>query len=534
MPSIERYRSRLERHMAEGRTGQAKGLLALWHEGHPNQLEPELLLARIEQIEGHYGRARKRVLNAVATRECPAGLALDVVNCLRIFVAHEALEAWANSFPGRAEVSAEDQARIAAALSSMGLHVQALDWIAEAVSKSPSSGVCLVNRALLRSYAGDFEGARADVDTVINGQQDSATAHWLLARLDRQSTASNHVDRLRRRIETCVHSTDRALLYFALFKELDDIGDHDGAWHALMEGCRQVRLRAAYDPNASERLFAALKERFPLARSPAAATGNDPVPIFIVGMHRSGTTLLERMLSTHPGVFAHGESQRLIGALRQAADHGSESVVDETLIERASSLDAQHVSACYFAEGRRRFGAASHVTDKLPTNFQLIGFIHDAMPQARVIHLRRDPIDLCFANLRELFADSVSYSYSIEDVAHFHGLYVDLMHHWHDCFPGFVLDVDYEELVTHPEQVSRKVFEFCGLDWNPAVLDSYLRQEGLVNTLSAIQVRSPVHARSIGRWKPYEKWLGPLLERLVTSGQAPVPAEPTSRLFQTG
>ncbi len=523
MPSIERYRSRLERHVAEGRMGQAKELLALWRESTPDLLEPELLLARIEQLEGAYGRARTRVLNAVATMECPAGLALDVVNCLRVFVAHDALEAWVNAFPGRAAVAAEDQARIAAALSSAGLHALALEWIEEAVTKSPSSGVCLVNRALLRSYAGDIEGARADVDKVINGPQDSATAHWLLARLDRQSAVSNHVDRLRRRIETCVHPADSALLHFALFKELDDTGDTDGAWRALMEGCRQARMRKTYDRDASERLFASLKERFPLARPPAKATGNDPVPIFIVGMHRSGTTLVERVLSAHPGVFAYGESQRLSGALRQVADHGSESLIDEALIERASSLDAWQVSACYFDEGRRRIGGASHVTDKLPANFQSIGFIHDAIPQARVVHLRRDPIDLCFANLRELFSDSVSYSYAIEDVAHFHALYADLMCHWHDSFPGFVLNVDYEELVTHPEQVGRKIFEFCGLDWNPALLDSYLMQDAPVNTLSAVQVRSPIHTRSIARWKPYAKWLEPLLEKFAASGQVDLP-----------
>src|SRR5690606_5228461 len=124
--------------------------LALWRESSPELLEPELLLARIEQIEGHYVRARARVLNAVATMECPAALALDVVNCLRVFVAHDALEAWVKAFAGRAAVSAEDQARIAAALRSTGLHAQAMEWIEEAVPKSPSSGVCLVNRALLR------------------------------------------------------------------------------------------------------------------------------------------------------------------------------------------------------------------------------------------------------------------------------------------------------------------------------------------------------------------------------------------------
>jgi tetratricopeptide (TPR) repeat protein len=514
MPSVERYRSRLERHVAEGRMGQALGLLALWRESSPGLLEPELLLARVEQLQGHYCKGRDRVLGAVARAQCPAALALDVVNCLRVFVAHDALQVWASAFADRAEVDAEDQARIAAALSSAGLHALALDWVEEAVAKRPSSGVCLVNRALIRSYGGDFEGARVDLARVIDGAEDSATAHWLLARLDRQSAASNHVDRLHRCIESCSRPADSALLHFALFKELDDIGNTDGAWQALMEGCRQARTRKVYDRIDSEQLFASIKSQFPLARSPALANDAEPVPIFIVGMHRSGTTVLERILSAHPRVFGYGESQRLSGALRQAADYGCEMLVDRTLVERAQGIDAERVAKCYFAEGRARIGDASHVTDKLPGNFALVGFIHDAMPRARVIHLRRDPLDLCFANLRELFSDSVSYSYSIEDVAHFHALYVDLMGHWHRSYPGFVLDLDYEELVTNPERASRRVYEFCGLEWNAAVLDPALRSDQVVNTLSAVQVRRPIHAESVGRWKCYASQLEPLRQLL--------------------
>lgn len=517
MPRADRYRSRIERHVADGRLAQALEVLALWRQSASGLLETELLLARIEHIQGHYCQARDRVLGAVSTLACPPALALDVVNCLRIFVAHDALQAWAAGFSARSEVIAEDQARIAAALSSAGLHAQAVEWIESAVAKRSSSGVCRVNRALIRSYGGDFEGARADLGKVIDGPEDSATAHWLLARLDRQSRASNHVDRLRRCIRACVVPADSALLHFALFKELDDIGDIDAAWYALMEGCRQARTRRAYDHAESARLFAAIKEQFPLDRASVTDKCSSPIPIFIVGMHRSGTTLLERVLSSHPGVYAYGESQRLSGALRQAGDHVCDSLLDCALLDLAPILEARRVAEYYFAEGRARVGDASHVTDKLPGNFQLIGFIHDAMPQARVIHLRRDPLDLCFANLRELFSDSVSYSYAIEDVAHFHALYADLMRHWHRSYPGFVLDVDYEDLVTDPEQTTRRVFEFCGLDWSPSVLDPAMRADAPVNTLSSVQVRKPIHGESIGRWKPYAHWLEPLRKLLAAS-----------------
>lgn len=494
--------------------GPALELLSLWRERCPGELEPELLLARLDQLRGHYRAARDRALRAVARLRCPPRLALDVANCLRVFVAHDALDEWAGGFPDRAGIPAEDQARIAVALSSMGLHAHALRWVEESVAKAPGNGICLLNRAMIRSYHADFDGARADLEQAIDGPQESAIAHWLLARLDRQTATANHVGRLRQRIGCCSDPDDSAALQFELFKELDDINDTDGAWDALMEGCRQARMRNRYDHASSERLFAGIAQRFPLARSPSMQDREGPLPVFIVGMHRSGTTLVERILSAHPGVHACGESLRLAGALRLAADHSCGMLVHQHLLDRAAGLDASSIAAAYAGEGRKRMGVASHATDKLPGNFQLIGFIHDALPRSQVIHVRRDPVDLCFANLRELFAESAPYSYSIDDIAHFHRLYADLMRHWQRSFPGFVLDVDYEDLVTRPEQTSRRISGFCGLDWRPEVLDPAAHADAPVNTLSSVQVRQPIHANGVGRWKRYAEKLEPLRRQL--------------------
>ena len=357
--------------------------------------------------------------------------------------------------------------------------------------------------------------AGVDLETAIRSTQDPAKAHWLLARLQRQTAERNHVQRLRNRLAAAGSgSPDAEYLNFALFKELDDLGEHAGAWSALEQGGSCVRRRLVDDGPRREKLFDAIRQRFPLATS-ASVNPCQPVPIFIVGMQRSGTTLLEAMLGAHPEVFAYGESQRLSSALRYAADHYCQTTVDEFLIAQAASIDLGLIAEMFLREGRALSGSARYVTEKLPDNFQLVGFIRHALPHAKVVHLRRDAMDLCFANLRELFGEGVTHSYSIAEVARFHALYQDLMRHWHDIYPGFILDVDYEDLVDNPAATSRRVFEFCGLQWDPRFIDPSQWSERPIATLSAVQARGPVSRASVGRWRPYADWLQPLQDALA-------------------
>lgn len=507
----ERYRRRLALHAAQGQYEAALATLSAWRARSPDLLEPLLLHARIDLAHGHFRSARDRALEAIRSCDCPPELALDAANCLRVLVAHDALVEWANAYPHRAALRPADLARVAAVLEAIGAHAIARSWIEEAASRAPDDVNCLVNRALRHTHAGDFSAARADLERAIATPQDPAIAHWMLSRLDRQNHQVNHVERLHARIkESGGDALDGEFLQFALFKELDDLGDHAAAWTALSEGCRLAGHRVRYDREAHERLFAAIKQQFPMDAPVAPVTRDAPMQIFIVGMHRAGTTLLESMLSANPDVCAYGESYRFSGALRYAADHAGSGVLDEAIVSAARSIDPLLVRDHYVGEGRWHFGNATHVTEKLPGNFQSIGFIRHALPNARILHLRRDPMDLCFANLRERFVDSAAYSYSLADLAHFHALYCDLMQHWHHSYPGFVLDIDYETLVSDPLNASKRVFEFCGLDWNPGVVEPAAWLARPINTLSSVQARGAVTTRSMGRWKPYAKWLEPL------------------------
>lgn len=504
----------MEAELAAGRLESALSLLSEWEKRDSGQIEPELLHVRIALGSGRFRDARDRMVRAIRSTVCPARLVIETIRYLRMFVAHDAMIEWAGSYPDRAGIVATDQAEAARLLSAIGAQQLALDWIGEAVSKAPGNETCRSIHALILSFAGDFEAAGKQLEPIAQKPQGLAMAHWQLAQLERQTQASNHVDRLRQRLHNCTDPRDMAFLEFALFKELDDLGDTEAAWSALAQGCQRTRSRMAYNRQARERLFAAIRQRFPLGTEQQVVAVDGPVPIFIVGMHRSGTTLVERILGAHEGVFDYGESQRLSNALRLAAGHYFPQLLDAALVAGAGGFDYTQVARDFLSEGRLRIGDSLYVTEKMPGNFQLIGFIRNALPQARVIHVCRDPMDLCFANLREYFVDGVYYSYSMDDVAHFHGLYRGLMKHWHDIYPGFVLDVHYENLVSEPLAESKRLYDFCGLQWSPQAIDLSANAGKAVNTLSAVQVRGSINTRSIGRWKPYANRLEPLRELL--------------------
>lgn len=520
----ERRRRRIDGHVSQGRLDAALAVLDSWQTESPRDIEPELLRARVELLGGRYTAARSRFVAAVRERAVPPPLAVEVVEGLRLFVAHDALAHWARTYPHRALLACADQARTASALSAIGAHALAREWADAAIAAAPGDGVSRVNRALIHQYAGAFDEARADLDHVLGTPQESAMGYWLRSRLRRQPTDTNHVAVLREQLERSIDPRDRELLQFALFKELDDVGDTDAAWAALSAACASLHSRAPYDGAQRERVFALLKQ---------AAAAPDPalpvqtmttqvavphrsghIPIFIVGLHRSGTTLLESMLGANTAVHAYGESPRLTAALRHAADYYCPTVIDEFLARRLPHLDYERVREQFMAEGHHAIGTATHVTEKRPDNFQLVGAIHRAMPDAKVLHLRRDPMDVCFAHLRECFPEALTHANSMDGLAHYHGLYRDLMAHWHAVLPGFVLDVNYEDLVNDPLETSRRVFGFCGLAWDEGVIDPARWRGRSINTLSAVQARSAVNRRSVGRWRAYARWLEPLRQGL--------------------
>ncbi len=396
----------------------------------------------------------------------------------------------------------------------LGLNPEALQCMQRARDAGMDTADFRYFHALQLQFNGRIAEAEAEMEACLRLGPTFGRASLSLARIRRQTAQSNHIDFIRNRLaQVAPGSEDHAAFEFALYEELDDLGEHDAAWDALACGNAIMRARMRYDPAAETRLIDALLAAFDRNGTAASDPGDGPMPIFIVGLPRSGTTLLERILGTHSMVASAGELADLPKQLRWTADLHGHAILDEALLTATDTLDFAELGRRYLQQTQWRAQGRRCFVDKLPPNWMLIGHIRRALPRARVLHLVREPMDVCFSNFRALFGGAYAYSYSLESLAHHHGLYRRTMSHWRETFPGLVLDVRYERLVADPETVCREVLGFCGLPFEAACLD-HTRNRNSVSTLSSAQVREPIHARGIGEWRRHARQMEPLRKLL--------------------
>ena len=366
-------------------------------------------------------------------------------------------------------------------------------------------------------YQGDEAEAERAWEAALQRNPMMPPVHRLLAKLRRQTPARNHIDRLRATVARMPQGHPEApWLHYALFKELDDMDDIEGAWQALVQGMEARRRQVAYDAVAEARLFDRLQARSVPATGVAVST-TAPTPIFIVGMPRSGTTLLEQILARHPHVQDAGELRDMLCQLRWVCDRVGGPHLDEALCVAAEQADMGLLGRRYLEKTAWRANGRAFFTDKMPANFLLVDHIARALPQARILHMVRDPMEVCFSNLKELFVDAYPHTYDQREMAAHFIRYRGLMRHWHSRHPGRILDISYEDLVRAPEAAARRVLDFCGLAWDPDVLAMGPRTSS-VATASAAQVREPIHVRYVGQWRRYAHHLQPMQTALDEAG----------------
>ena len=307
----------------------------------------------------------------------------------------------------------------------------------------------------------------------------------------------------------------RIRLHFALGKALADAGaDADRVFAHYLEGCRRKRATLDYDPTRNEHWFARIADCCTAEWLQALPETGDPTeaPVFVVGMPRSGTTLVEQILASHPRVEGVGERRdlgRLVASKNEAAGRDyPEWVVDMPAAEL--SLLGVH----YRQRVIDPVAAATRVVDKMPSNFLYLGLVAAALPGARIVHMRRDPLDTCLSCFMQLFSGWQPFSYDLAELGRYYRAYAGLMEHWRSVLPaGRMLEFDYEALVADPEPQIRRLLAHCGLDWDPACL-AFHEQRRAVVTASVMQVRQPLYGGSVGRWRRYRDHLQPLIEAL--------------------
>lgn len=412
---------------------------------------------------------------------------------------------------------------LAVVYSQANAHAKAAAMFRSAAALSPREPSFHFNLATSLTATGDLEAAAVEYEACLALNPRYWKAHLALAQLRRQTTASNHVQRLQALLAGQAGDAE-ALLYLnlALEKEYDDLGEYDLAFNHLVAGKAAWRRRLDYGSERDRAVFEAIIQTQPGAAGQGGAGCDSEEPIFVIGMPRSGTTLVDRILSSHPRVHSAGELQNFPAVLKRASGSRTPQMFDEDTIRRAANPDWRRLGEAYLASTRPGTGHTPHFIDKLPHNFLYAGHIARALPRAKLVCLRRGPLDTCVGNFRQLFALSspyYDYSFDLLDTGRYYLLFDRLMAHWRESMPGRILEVRYEDIVEDQEGSTRLLLEHCGLPWDPACL-RFEENAAPVSTASAVQVRSPIYRSSLQRWKRYEAHLGPLRQLLEEGGVA--------------
>ncbi|MFZ2103128.1 MAG: sulfotransferase [Oricola sp.] len=388
-------------------------------------------------------------------------------------------------------------------LNALGRSQEAVAVLDKALTQNPRFVEALNNRGNALTYIGRQKEAIADLERAIALRPNYADAHRSLSLIKKYAPGDPQIAQMER-ILPSVGPADASLLHFALAKAHDDAGDTDRAFGHFAKANSLGRQKAGDAMTAQKAHFSAIRSLFengvpaPLDVEPATRR-----PIFILGMPRSGTSLVEQILASHPQVHGAGELPFLSRATEPAVKAGA---IDPAALEGVRQRYLDSLDTLGFQE--------PVVTDKMPMNFRFIGYIAAALPEATIIHTRRDPVAVGWSIYRTFFpARGLDFSTDLSDIAAYYRLYEDLMAFWSERLPGRIHDIDYEALTENQEAETRRLLDLCGLDWDERVIDFH-RTERTVTTASSMQVREKMYTGSSQDWRRYEKHLGPLIEGL--------------------
>lgn len=399
-------------------------------------------------------------------------------------------------------------------------HERALSVFRQASEAAPDNAFCRFNLAMALIALGQGAAAEAELEACLSLRPDLWRAHGMLSQLRKQTPRHNHLQRLKALAASTTRDSEAQLhLQIALGKECEDLADYDNAFVHFSRGKAAVKRTLGYSPAADEAVVDALIEAFP---GPTGAPGwNSDEPIFIVGMPRTGTTLVERIVSSHPEVYSAGELENFPTVLEQLAGRPG-GALDPDFIRVAAKIAPAELGARYLASTRPMTAMRPRFVDKRPHNFLYLGLIARALPKAKIICLHRNPLDTCLSNFREAFNPASPfhrYAFDLLDIGAYYLQFRRLMKHWKEAFPGRLMEIDYEAVVAEQEGSSRRLLEFCDLPWNEGCLH-FEQNAAPSSTASALQVRSPIYRSAVQRWRRYERQLEPLRQLLESAGVA--------------
>jgi tetratricopeptide (TPR) repeat protein len=419
----------------------------------------------------------------------------------------KALRPLVESLLEQAPDSAYQCSALAMAATQLELRREAIALYRRASELKPGQSQHYYNIAVLHRTLGEFEEAERNFDTAIRLNPTDWESWKVRSEIRRQSPERNHVRAMEKALKRGIDDPrGKAHMCFGLAKELEDLGEWQRSFHYLKTGADTRRSYMRYDVSHDLQTMRAIGAVYGAELFDGRISGYDSTePIFIIGMPRTGTTLVERILASHSEVFSAGElndfTVQMMAGIQALG--GAKPASREDLVQHSTAIDFKALGQRYIESTRPATGHTVRFIDKLPLNFLYAGLIHLALPDAKIINLRRNPMDTCYAVYKQLFVDAYPFSYDLEELAQYFIAYSRLMAHWNEVMPGVIHTLDYERLVEDVEGESRRLVGFCGLEWQDRCLKFYESREAST-TASSAQVRQPVYSSSVGKWRNFK------------------------------
>ena len=503
-------------HLHEGRLLRAEEICRHYLRSNPKNVEGMRLLAKIGIELGILDDAEFLLESAAAFEPENIQLRLDYTDVLRRRQKFDKAREQAEALHQRDPENPLFQSQLAIESMQTGDYERAFELFDAVLAKLPRDPATLTSKGHALKTLGQSSEAIDSYRAAIAAKPDHGDAHYALANLKTYRFEDAEIDAMRAQSERAdLAFMDRVHLSFALGKALEDRGDYEASFKHYDEGNALKRAQTRYSADAMTRELAAQKEACTadLFAKHAGSGHHAPDPIFILGLPRAGSTLLEQILASHSQIDGTLELPNILAlAHRLRGKRAGQSRYPQVLHDLEADQLAKFGEQ-FIADTRIHRQGAPFFIDKMPNNFRHIGLIHLILPNAKIIDARRAPMDCCFSGFKQLFAEGQEFTYGLHEVGRYYADYIDLMDHWDTVLPGKVLRVQHEDVLDDLEGQTHRMLEFIGVPFEQACLDFH-KTDRAVRTASSEQVRQPINRKGQGAWRPFEPWLGPLKEAL--------------------
>lgn len=483
----------------------------------PSYIQLGILLSQFYQQNAQFNEMLA-LIRGISQRSNEQNILVSLRKCECLIYCGEISEAIATL--DQLTIQAKDNDKVITKIAELYIHCSQFQKVElchkKALAIKPNYSPYLYNLSFSKLTLGKISAAKQLVEKVIAQTPNDFDAYYSRSTINRVNKADNHIHQLKKiLLENPSNKQAQISIGYALGKEYEDLGENELAFDVIEKAAMHRKALLSYKVTTDVDAIDTITNTFSkdkLDKIPSSS--NVEQPIFVLGLPRSGTTLVEQILASHSSISSLGEVNCFAYSLMHTVGQNSGKL---DLIKKSLTTDYKCLAQRYL-HATKGFGLESNILiDKTPLNFLYIGLIKKALPNAKIIHLKREPLDSCFAMYKTLFRTGYPFSYSLNDLAQYYTAYHRLMKHWRSIFIDEIFDLNYSELVESPEKSINKLFRYCQLE-TPINVMNFYRNETPSATASAIQVRQPIYTSSVQKWKRYSKRLAPLKQQLESNG----------------